>query len=88
MQDTDAYKEDWLGMKTLDEAGKLTYLSFHGNHMQVPHDMWVNDLLPLLGTKLADIPAEERHEHDGEHTIKASTLQQAQQTQPQPVLFM
>jgi len=34
MEDTDLYQEDWIGLKVLNEAGKIKLLSIPGNHMQ------------------------------------------------------
>lgn len=36
LRDTLAYKDDWLGLKTLDEAKKLKHLTFDGDHLRVP----------------------------------------------------
>lgn len=30
LEDTEAFKGDWLGLKTLKEAGKIKYLSYRG----------------------------------------------------------
>jgi palmitoyl-protein thioesterase len=35
LQQTDLYKEDWIGMRTLDEQGKLAFLSVDGDHLRV-----------------------------------------------------
>ena len=69
MEDSEAYKGDWLGLKTLNEAGKLKQYTFHGNHMAVPRDMWQNDLLPLLGSKLADIPGYKEASAQAQQTV-------------------
>ena len=33
MKDTDLYKNDNFGLKTLDEAGKITFYSTEGDHL-------------------------------------------------------
>ena len=33
MRDTDLYKEDWIGLKELDEGGRLVLNSVPGRHM-------------------------------------------------------
>lgn len=48
LRDTQAYKEDWLGLKTLDDGKRLKHLTFEGEHLQVPGSMWSNDLFPVL----------------------------------------
>ncbi|KAG0301845.1 hypothetical protein BGZ98_008003 [Dissophora globulifera] len=34
LEDQDQYKEDWLGLRTMDEAGKLIFDIMEGEHMQ------------------------------------------------------
>ena len=48
MQDTQAYKEDWLGLRTLDEAGKIKIVEYRGPHVQVPDEVWNAHVLPYL----------------------------------------
>ncbi len=33
MKDTDLYKEDWIGLRALDESGRLVLGSVPGQHM-------------------------------------------------------
>jgi len=35
VQKTDLYKEDWIGLKSLDEAGKLHFMSVEADHLQL-----------------------------------------------------
>jgi palmitoyl-protein thioesterase len=39
LQDRKIYKEDWLGLKALDEEGKLDFLVAEGGHMQLDEDL-------------------------------------------------
>merc|ERR1711916_135452 len=39
---TAAYKGDWIGLKTLDQAGKLKFFAIKGNHLQFPTS-WLGD---------------------------------------------
>ena len=32
---TKLYKEDWIGLKTLDEAGKVKYVNVSGGHLDI-----------------------------------------------------
>eukprot|EP01013_Petalomonas_cantuscygni_P019986 TRINITY_DN38102_c0_g1_i1.p1 TRINITY_DN38102_c0_g1~~TRINITY_DN38102_c0_g1_i1.p1 ORF type:complete len:296 (+),score=60.65 TRINITY_DN38102_c0_g1_i1:78-965(+) len=36
--ETDLYREDWIGLRTLDETGRLHFLGCPGNHMQFTMD--------------------------------------------------
>lgn len=35
VQETALYKEDWIGLRTLDEAGKVQYLNVSGGHLEI-----------------------------------------------------
>ena len=35
LRDRPIYKEDWLGLKTLDEKGSLVFETLKGDHMQI-----------------------------------------------------
>ena len=40
MKQQPLYKEDWIGLKSLDEAGKIFLESCPGEHMQLPIECW------------------------------------------------
>jgi len=42
LQDLPIYKEDYIGLKTLDQAGKIHYGTCFGGHMQIDEDCWQN----------------------------------------------
>ena len=42
------YTEDWLGLKTLNDQGRLVFLSCPGNHLQMPAGFFTQHILPLL----------------------------------------
>ena len=37
---TQLYLEDWIGLKTLDEAGKVDFLSSPGVHLQISDEFF------------------------------------------------
>jgi palmitoyl-protein thioesterase len=46
--ETALYKEDWIGLKTLDDAGRVKYISVPGNHLGItPSDM-LKHVVPYL----------------------------------------
>eukprot|EP00243_Klebsormidium_subtile_P008751 TRINITY_DN4212_c0_g1_i1.p1 TRINITY_DN4212_c0_g1~~TRINITY_DN4212_c0_g1_i1.p1 ORF type:complete len:340 (+),score=36.82 TRINITY_DN4212_c0_g1_i1:336-1355(+) len=47
-QETDLYKEDWIGLRTLDEAGKVSYVSTPGAHMHVTRGLVEKYILPNI----------------------------------------
>ena len=40
MKQQPLYMEDWIGLKPLDEAAKVFFESFPGEHMQLPTECW------------------------------------------------
>lgn len=34
-EETDLYKEDWIGLRALDEAGRVKYIAFPGDHLRI-----------------------------------------------------
>ncbi|WAQ92512.1 hypothetical protein PtA15_16A420 [Puccinia triticina] len=42
LQDLPIYQEDYIGLKVLDEAGKIHYGTCFGAHMQIDEDCWEN----------------------------------------------
>ena len=61
MQETDEYKDDVLGLRSLEEGGRLLFLSYVGEHIAVPTDMWRHQILPLLGEAkpIEELPTKE-----------------------------
>lgn len=39
LKETDAYKEDWVGMKTLDKEERLEFLELDGGHMELEDEV-------------------------------------------------
>jgi len=53
LQETQLYKEDWIGMKTLDEANKLAFLSVDGDHLQFSEPWFLSSIVgPYLNNTL------------------------------------
>ncbi len=50
MRDSEGYKGDWIGLQTLDKAGKLSNSSFVGEHIRFSSEYWNDNVLPMLGT--------------------------------------
>jgi hypothetical protein len=38
MRETPGYANDTLGLRTLDQAGKLLFISWSGDHLAIPQD--------------------------------------------------
>jgi palmitoyl-protein thioesterase len=37
--------QDWLGLRAMDEAGKLVFLSVDGDHLQLDPDWFVENIV-------------------------------------------
>lgn len=48
LQKTDLYKNDQLGLKTMDEAGKLKFLATLGEHLQFSNQWFIDNIIPYL----------------------------------------
>ncbi|XVF33607.1 hypothetical protein REPUB_Repub17cG0182600 [Reevesia pubescens] len=47
-QETKLYKEDWIGLKTLDEAGKVKFINVSGNHLGISKSDVKKYIVPYL----------------------------------------
>ncbi|XP_024931917.3 uncharacterized protein LOC107424251 isoform X3 [Ziziphus jujuba] len=45
---TKLYTEDWIGLRTLDEAGKVKYISVSGNHLAISQSDMKEYIVPYL----------------------------------------
>ncbi|KAI5655752.1 hypothetical protein M9H77_32939 [Catharanthus roseus] len=45
---TELYKEDWIGLKTLDDAGKVKFISVPGNHLGISRSDMRKHVIPYL----------------------------------------
>ncbi|KAA3469451.1 palmitoyl-protein thioesterase 1-like isoform X1 [Gossypium australe] len=48
-QETELYKEDWIGLKTLDEAGKVKFINVSGSHLKISESDMKKYIVPYLG---------------------------------------
>nr|XP_039254464.1 palmitoyl-protein thioesterase 1-like [Styela clava] len=48
LQETELYKNDQLGLKKMDEAGKLVFLATNGEHLQFSDDWFIENIVPYL----------------------------------------
>ncbi|XP_010524433.1 PREDICTED: palmitoyl-protein thioesterase 1-like isoform X2 [Tarenaya hassleriana] len=50
-QKTKLYTEDWIGLRMLDEAGKVKFINVPGNHLQISHSDMKKYIVPYLGDR-------------------------------------
>ncbi|KAK1285603.1 hypothetical protein QJS10_CPB20g01396 [Acorus calamus] len=47
-QETKLYKEDWIGLKALDDAGRVKYVKVSGNHLGISRSDMKRHIVPYL----------------------------------------
>ncbi|XP_024045393.1 palmitoyl-protein thioesterase 1 isoform X2 [Citrus clementina] len=47
-QQTQLYTEDWIGLKTLDEAGKVKFINVTGSHLEISRSDMKKYIVPYL----------------------------------------
>merc|ERR1711988_1670012 len=45
LRESPIYLEDWIGLRTLDEAGKLILLEIPGDHLQVSTEWLISEII-------------------------------------------
>ena len=45
LRESQIYLEDWIGLRTMDESGKLHFYDVPGDHLQVSLDFLVNEIV-------------------------------------------
>ena len=48
LSESSLYQEDWIGLKTLDEEGKLHFYTVPGHHVQFDYDWVAENIVPYL----------------------------------------
>ncbi|KAF9363015.1 hypothetical protein BGX34_005057 [Mortierella sp. NVP85] len=71
LEDQDQYKEDWLGLKTMDNEGKLVFDVMEGQHMQFSLEDFTEKItLPYLLNKGDNKKKHRKHCKHGKHCRK------------------
>lgn len=60
LRDRVLYKEDWLGLRELDDKGALDFVSVPGNHMQLEEEVLVKIFEDYFGPVEVDMPDVQR----------------------------
>ncbi|XP_011167607.1 palmitoyl-protein thioesterase 1 [Solenopsis invicta] len=45
LQESELYKQDWLGLRAMERAGKVNYLSLPGDHLQFTADWFIDNII-------------------------------------------
>ena len=60
---TTLYTEDWIGLKTLDEAGKVKFVNVSGSHLEVSYGEMKDYILPYLLENSIALPRLSKSSH-------------------------
>ncbi|TVU48709.1 hypothetical protein EJB05_08354 [Eragrostis curvula] len=63
-QETKLYMEDWIGLKTLDEAGRVKFISVPGGHLGISKGDMKKYMVPYLTDKASNIQGAARRALD------------------------
>jgi palmitoyl-protein thioesterase len=56
---TKLYLEDWIGLKMLDEAGRVRFVSVPGGHLGISKSDMKRYIVPYLEDKPSTLPQQE-----------------------------
>jgi palmitoyl-protein thioesterase len=60
---TKLYTEDWIGLRTLDEAGKVKFFNLSGDHLDITHSDMKTYIVPYLKDHNHIVPYLKDHNH-------------------------
>ncbi|XP_057808362.1 uncharacterized protein LOC131022841 isoform X2 [Salvia miltiorrhiza] len=64
-QETTLYTEDWIGLKSLDEAGRVKFVNVSGSHLEVSYGEMKDYILPYLLENVTAQPRLSESSHEG-----------------------
>ena len=54
LQESDLYINDWLGLRTLQNTNRLTFLSKEGEHLQFTYEWFDQYIIPYLNVTFSN----------------------------------
>ena len=64
---TPLYTEDWIGLKALDDAGKVKYIAVEGGHQEISIDDMKKHVVPYLTGQAPGSEKDDDHVGVGAH---------------------
>lgn len=74
-QKTKLYTEDWIGLRTLDEDGRVKFVNVSGGHLGISHDDMKKYIVPYLKSEDTNSKTSEEDENNQRRMSKISNLQ-------------
>ncbi|KAL2330053.1 hypothetical protein Fmac_017634 [Flemingia macrophylla] len=56
VQQTELYIDDWIGLRALDEAGKVKFINVSGDHLDISHSDMKTCIVPYLSDQTPIVP--------------------------------
>lgn len=86
--ETELYTEDWIGLKTLDEAGKVKFISVPGNHLAISRSDMKTYMVPYLEDQASTQPVIiDSSSHRGSSSIQNFVVELVGLTKNRPLLL-
>ncbi|KAJ4825903.1 hypothetical protein Tsubulata_036563 [Turnera subulata] len=86
-QETQLYIEDWIGLRTLDEAGKVKFINVSGNHLDISRNDMKKYIVPYLGDQASAQPMRvESLDHKWVSLVKNFLMELVGVVKKQPLL--
>ncbi|RVW32273.1 Palmitoyl-protein thioesterase 1 [Vitis vinifera] len=86
--ETELYTEDWIGLKTLDEAGKVKFISVPGNHLAISRSDMKTYMVPYLEDQASTQPVIiDSSSHRGSSSIRNFVVEMVGLTKNRPLLL-
>lgn len=86
--ETQLYTEDWIGLKTLDEAGKVKFISVPGNHLAISRSDMKTYMVPYLEDQASTQPVIiDSSSHRGSSSIQNFVVELVGLTKNRPLLL-
>ncbi|XP_027360168.1 palmitoyl-protein thioesterase 1-like isoform X3 [Abrus precatorius] len=88
-QETKLYIEDWIGLRTLDEAGKVHFISVPGKHLGISRKDMKQHIVPYLMDQTsskdsANMASFWRMRGVNQRVVQSNTMEQSQMEEKEP----
>ncbi|KAK7307768.1 hypothetical protein VNO77_41121 [Canavalia gladiata] len=88
-QETELYTEDWIGLRTLDEAGKVHFVSVPGKHLGISEKDMKKHIVPYLKDQASTEHSSNkasflRMRGANQRVVQSNTMEQSQTVEEEP----
>lgn len=87
-QQTLLYTEDWIGLKTLDDAGRVKYVSVAGNHLGISKSDMKKYVVPYLKPQASTKVVTLKRRGDDVRTQRSKKMQRVTEANTQRIMVL